>query len=289
MKQATIPVDYIELVGKDFQMGDATGEPPTPPSSSPPPSSSQPILYGLWQDQNGQQQIQLGHYMRPLEETSKKEQDSDELLLNWTSSDPEFSHKFSPENIPALSYQPPKNYPSANPTFYCGGLLDTDLAGIWNWFYECLGSGDATELELHHLLDYSIAHAHTLLLTYHHFTEETAQFENVDSHVLHKAWEHLQEWNGLTVDGKLQQKDGVDVNFEALHLLNKIMFDESQRAGVAGNHQWGLDVGPHEGGGDPQLIGPDVTPYDMKRDGNDDEEVVYGPDYNYDINNQKER
>ncbi|KIK52718.1 hypothetical protein GYMLUDRAFT_250972 [Collybiopsis luxurians FD-317 M1] len=67
------------------------------------------------------------------------------------------------------------------------------------------------------------------------------------------------------------------------------MFDESQRAVVAGNHQWGLDVGPHEGGGDPQLIGPDVTPYDMKRDGNDDEEVVYGPDYNYDINNQKER
>ncbi|KIK54277.1 hypothetical protein GYMLUDRAFT_249603 [Collybiopsis luxurians FD-317 M1] len=111
--------------------------------------------------------------------------------------------------------------------------------------------------------------------------EETAQFEDVDSHVLHKAWEHLQEWNGLTVDGKLQQKDGVDVNFEALHLLDKIMFDESQRAGVAGNHQWGLDVGPHEGGGDPQLIGPDVTPYDMKGDGNDDEEVVYGPDYNY--------
>ncbi|KIK50699.1 hypothetical protein GYMLUDRAFT_252735 [Collybiopsis luxurians FD-317 M1] len=232
MKQATIPVDYIDLVGKDFQMGDATGEPPTPPSSSPPPSSSQPILY------------------------------------------PEFSCKFSPENIPALSYQPPKNYPSANPTFYRGGLLDTDLAGIRNWFYECLGSGDATELELHHLLDYSIAHAHTLLLTYCHFTEETAQFENVDSHILHKAWEHLQEWNGLTVDGKLQQKDGVDVNFEALCLLDKIMFDESQRAGVAGNHQWGLDAGPYEGGGDPQLIGPDVTPYNMRRDGNDDEEVV---------------
>ncbi|KIK52719.1 hypothetical protein GYMLUDRAFT_250975 [Collybiopsis luxurians FD-317 M1] len=178
--------------------------------------------------------------MHPLEETFKKEQDSDKLLLNWTSvkctteiqqalaphkqllidlsltpkSDLEFSHKFSPENIPALSYQPPKDYPSATPTFYCGGLLDTDLTGIWNWFYECLGSGDATELELHHLLDYSIAHAHTLLLTYCHFTEETAQFENVDSHVLHKAWEHLQEWNGLTVDGKLQQKDGVDVNFE---------------------------------------------------------------------------
>ena len=101
--------------------------------------------------------------------------------------------------------------------------------------------------------------------------------ENVNQPVLHKAWERLQDWNGLTPDGKMKQTEPADVNFEAICLLDKIMFDTSVRAGMAGNHQWGLDAGPHEGGGDPQLVGPDVTPDKLKRPGNDEEEIVVSP------------
>ncbi|KIK62152.1 hypothetical protein GYMLUDRAFT_242844 [Collybiopsis luxurians FD-317 M1] len=249
------------------------------------------IIDGLWQDTSGQQKIQLGHYMQPLVEKFRKEHESDEMLLDQTAvkctteirqalephklllkdlavtpkSDAQFSLKFSEQAIPALSYCPPKNFPTLNPTFYCGGLWDTDLAGIRNWLYECIGPDDAVKLEIYHLLDYSIAHARTLLLAYRYFSEFAldANEDDVNQHVLHKAWERLQDWNGLTPDGKMEQTKPADVNFEAICLLDKIMFDTSVWAGLAGNHQWGLDAGPHEGGG------------------NDEEEIVHGPNFKH--------
>ncbi|KAF9061239.1 hypothetical protein BDP27DRAFT_1160503, partial [Rhodocollybia butyracea] len=42
---------------------------------------------------------------------------------------------------------------------------------------------------------------------------------------------------------KLYQK--VDVDLEALRILEDLIFDISKDAGVAGNQQWGLDSGPH--------------------------------------------
>ncbi|KIK62104.1 hypothetical protein GYMLUDRAFT_242808 [Collybiopsis luxurians FD-317 M1] len=248
------------------------------------------IVDGLWQDTSGRQKIQLGHYMRPLVEKFRKEHESDEMLLDWTAvkctteiqralephklllkdlavtpkSDAQFSLKFSEQAIPALSYCPPKNFPTLNPTFYCGGLWDTDLAGIRNWLYQCIGPDDAVKLEIHHLLDYSIAHACTLLLAYCYFSEFALDVneDDVNWHVLHKAWERLQDWNGLTPDGKMEQTKPAD-------------------AGLAGNHQWGLDAGPHEGGGDPQLVGPSVTPDELKQKGNDEEEIVHGPNFKH--------
>ena len=58
-------------------------------------------------------------------------------------SDKEFREKFSVNDIPALAYKSPKEFPSENATFFCGGLLDTDLAAINNWMYECVGSTHA--------------------------------------------------------------------------------------------------------------------------------------------------
>ncbi|KAJ3870607.1 hypothetical protein F5051DRAFT_447432 [Lentinula edodes] len=66
------------------------------------------------------------------------------------------------------------------------------------------------------------------------------------------------------------------------------MFDESSRAGVAGSHQWGLDVGPHEMGWNPQFTGPNVT-VGKRREGNDDEEVVKGKGYNHEAEEQKRK
>ncbi|KAK0197625.1 hypothetical protein F5146DRAFT_920236, partial [Armillaria mellea] len=39
-----------------------------------------------------------------------------------------------------------------------------------------------------------------------------------------------------------------DVDMEALILLEKRMFDTSEDVGIAGNYQWGLDVGMHQDG-----------------------------------------
>ena len=122
-----------------------------------------------------------------------------------------------------------------------------------------------------------MAHARTLLVAHHHreeFQTKIATQDNMEHCIISLAWKHVFEWTGCTMNGELEKPKGVDVDSESIRLLDKIMFDESTRAGVAGNHQWGLDVGPHEGGGDPQLVGPSVTPHDMRRDGDDDEEVV---------------
>ncbi|KAF5365157.1 hypothetical protein D9757_011758 [Collybiopsis confluens] len=338
MTQTTIPRNFIDLSKPNFNVTDSIPTPLSSPgqqvkSSSPPPSSPQPIhcrcgiqadghreavvqvtvqfsniVDGLWKDAAGRRTLQLGHYTRPLEESSSRMISSDELLLDWRSikcttemhhaldphkkilldlsttpsTDTRFA-TFSNTKIPALSYQPSKNsqYPSAtNPTLYRGGLLDTDLAGIRNWFFEHLGSKTIAELEFHHLLDYSIAHARTLLLAFRHRNAFASSNESYDSEeILLKAWNRLQEWNGLTVDGSLPHQEGADVNLEAITLLDKIMFDESKRAGVAGNHQWGLDKGPHEAGIDPQLVGPRVTQENERREGDDDIEIVFGPNY----------
>ena len=126
--------------------------------------------------------------MQPLQEITTQEQTSDNMLLDWQAvkctaeiqqaldphknlllhladmppTDPNFS-KPDVQLIPALQFKPPQNFPTANPTFLHDGLLDTDLAGVQNWFYKQIG-GKVSKMEAHHLLHYAIAHARTLLL-----------------------------------------------------------------------------------------------------------------------------
>ncbi|KAF5379616.1 hypothetical protein D9757_009228 [Collybiopsis confluens] len=244
------------------------------------------IVDGLWKDAAGRRTLQMNCCLTGDLSNAPHALDPHKKILLDLSTTPSTDTRFatfSNTKIPALSYQPSKNsqYPSAtNPTLYRGGLLDTDLAGIRNWFFEHLGSKTIAELEFHHLLDYSIAHARTLLLAFRHRNAFASSNESYDSEeILLKAWNRLQEWNGLTVDGSLPHQEGADVNLEAITLLDKIMFDESKRAGVAGNHQWGLDKGPHEAGIDPQLVGPRVTQENERREGDDDIEIVFGPNY----------
>jgi hypothetical protein len=44
-----------------------------------------------------------------------------------------------------------------------------------------------------------------------------------------------------------------DVDRDCLALLEERMFEDSNRAGVAGNWQWGLDSGPHQDGWNPYI------------------------------------
>ena len=40
--------------------------------------------------------------------------------------------------------------------------------------------------------------------------------------------------------------EGIDVDRECIDRLEEEMFEISERAGIAGNHQWGLDAGDHQ-------------------------------------------
>lgn len=160
-----------------------------------------------------------------------------------------------------------------NAAMYVGGLLDTDLAAINNWIHNHIPH--AQKLNQLGMLNNTTAHARTLLIAHRHRKEFLAGVDNVEHlehYVLQKSWERLVHWSGLTIDGK-DHSQCVDINFEAVAILDKIMFDKSKRAGAAGNHQWGLDVGPHELAYDPQFNGPDIT-HGQKYQGDDDVELV---------------
>ncbi|KAK0473021.1 hypothetical protein EDD18DRAFT_1117802 [Armillaria luteobubalina] len=101
----------------------------------------------------------------------------------------------------------------------------------------------------------AMSHARTLLIAYRYhnlFSQDedcppTLDIEAVDRFVCQKAWERLVGYTGCTTEGK-PKPDAVDVDMEALIILEMRMFDRSEDAGVAGNHQWGLDVGMHQDG-----------------------------------------
>jgi hypothetical protein len=53
------------------------------------------------------------------------------------------------------------------------------------------------------------------------------------------AWEHLDKKTGANIVF-------ADVDLECLAALEERMFEDSAKAGIAGNQQWGLDAGSHQ-------------------------------------------
>lgn len=98
-----------------------------------------------------------------------------------------------------------------------------------------------------------MSHARTLVVAYRHrelFLQDeecppVSESESVDRFAIEKGSERLVDFTGRTTDGKIKP-EAVDVDMEALVLLEKRMFDTSEDAGFAGNHQWGLDIGMHQ-------------------------------------------
>ncbi|KAJ3745201.1 hypothetical protein EV360DRAFT_90130 [Lentinula raphanica] len=258
------------------------------------------LVDGLWKDQDGRRKIRLGIYIRPLEEQFNKEQQKDNMLLDPNAikcpkeiSDILNPHRhllcelaishaqFTTKQIPCLSWDSGDFTPKVEASANRGGLLDTDLAAIHNWLYHKIPR--ANELEQLGMLHYSVAHARTLVVAHHHHTELlqkfSGDFEEQDPFVLSQAWERLMSWTGLTIDGQVKS-ESADVNFEAISLLDQIMFDQSKRAGIAGNEQWGLNSGPHKKLWNPYVCGPNVT-RGSKRESNNDSETEPGPDYDH--------
>ncbi|KAF9060912.1 hypothetical protein BDP27DRAFT_1429496 [Rhodocollybia butyracea] len=252
------------------------------------------IVDGLWQDQDGRRTIRLGSYIRPLEEQIHKQEAEDDLLVNPTTvrcSGEIAARSFSLKQVPALALQNSKDLIGGNATYYTGGLLATQVAEINNWIHTKIPMAD--KLDINMMLRPTIGHARTLVVAHLFRSEFMGDIEDgtLEQKVLEKAWKRLKDWTGRTTTGKPRPKI-VDVNFEAISLLDKIMFDESERAGAAGNHQWGLDIGPHELAWTPQINHHSVTT-DKRRDGKD-EETLHGKNYDfvaeqYEMERAKER
>ena len=93
---------------------------------------------------------------------------------------------FNSTEIPALSFK--AMFTGQTPAMLTGGLLDTDLAAIQNWIYTHIPN--AKTLHIEKMLEYTIAHARTLLLSHHHFQDfaKGAPKNNIESFVFQKAW-----------------------------------------------------------------------------------------------------
>ncbi|KAK0492478.1 hypothetical protein EDD18DRAFT_1079611, partial [Armillaria luteobubalina] len=134
------------------------------------------------------------------------------------------------------------------------GLTLNDLARINNYFF-CRVLKICKEQSIDWATSLAMSHALTLLIAYRYrnlFSQDedcppTLDIEAVDRFVCQKAWEGLVGYTGCTTEGK-SKPDAADVDMEALIILEMQMFDRSEDAGVAGNHQWGLDVGMHQDG-----------------------------------------
>ncbi|KAK0459941.1 hypothetical protein IW261DRAFT_1578103 [Armillaria novae-zelandiae] len=107
----------------------------------------------------------------------------------------------------------------------------------------------------------------------------TSDIKAVNRFICQKAWERLVNYTGCTTDGN-PKPDAVDIDMEALILLEMQMFDRSEDAGVAGNHQWGLDVegekNSHEGNESELEVGPNFDQEELvkwHRDQLDKQEV----------------
>ncbi|KAH7874303.1 uncharacterized protein C8R40DRAFT_1171405 [Lentinula edodes] len=164
---------------------------------------------------------------------------------------------------------------------HSGGLTVDDCARINNWFYTVIpGASQKQHIWIGAL---PIAHARTLVLLHRHQSEFIHEVEGAS--IVELAFNRLVAWTGKTVDGKDKLYERVDVDLEALQLLEKSVFDISEDAGVAGNQQWGLDAGSHLQNWNPWLeYGPE-SHCTNKREGDDEVECQHGPDF---IDDQKQ-
>ncbi len=132
-----------------------------------------------------------------------------------------------------------------------GGLTLNDLARINNYFFRRVLK-TCKECPIDWATSLAMSHAWTLLIAYGHrdlFLQDedcppASDIEAVNRFFRQKALERAVGYKGCTTDGK-PKPDVMDIDMEALILLEMCIFDRSEDTGVAGTHQWGLDGGMH--------------------------------------------
>jgi len=126
---------------------------------------------------------------------------------------------------------------------HIGTLSIAERAQIANWFEAHISWNKKVHITWLGFLP--IAHAHTLFIAYQMTKNPTFKMYS-EPEILQKAWE-------AQLTSVLSILKEVDVDQEYLASLEEEMFENTDRTGVSGNRQWGLDRGHHQGGWDPSF------------------------------------
>ncbi|PPQ88302.1 hypothetical protein CVT25_012365 [Psilocybe cyanescens] len=213
----------------------------TPDSVSLVPFSD--VIDSLWGDRHGQRQIQLGKW------TPTWQIPTDEDLLSNPSLIP-YSNKVNRALTPARE--------TLHQLLYDPSKLDSTLIPAKAWLESSNKNISKTIIP------------YTGPLT---MTDENSSDNAKKDILINKAW--AAQCRPRTTQEILKK----DVDLECLSLLEEEMFENSIRAGVAGNEQWGLDVGNHQDDWIPYGDLPDEW-NGGDRDGLEDEtELMCGSNY----------
>ncbi|KAF5319194.1 hypothetical protein D9619_008741 [Psilocybe cf. subviscida] len=142
----------------------------------------------------------------------------------------------SKENAPMAWVESSKRDLSTVLIVHTGGLSVVERAQVANWVEVNICKGDK-HLRWDWLMKLPNAHALTLYLAHRMQASEEDGVEGVD--LVAKAWKVL-------LTAKELDEGHVDVDREAVVLLEEDMLEDSKRAGIAGSQQWGLDAGDHQ-------------------------------------------
>ena len=126
---------------------------------------------------------------------------------------------------------------------HVGTISIVERAQIANWFEAHVSQNKKVCIAWLGLLP--IAHAHTLFIAYR-MTKNPMFKIYSKTEILQKAWE-------AQLTGVPSILMEVDVDKDCLASLEEEMFEKTDRTGISGNLQWGLDVGHHQGNWDPSF------------------------------------
>lgn len=119
---------------------------------------------------------------------------------------------------------------------FTGDLSPDECASVNAFIYRYLHP--ATSNRNQWLQKAPVAHAITLIILARKFNSSAAVGSNEHAKLLEQAW-------ALQTESRLPSK-GVDVDREAIFLLERRMFETSKAGGLASYQQWGLDSGVHQ-------------------------------------------
>jgi len=153
---------------------------------------------------------------------------------------------------------------------YVHGLTLTQLGEVMNWMDRHLFKTEHQPEDWVHRLPF--AHALTLLLAAQSyeigpppkwyanptFPKEKMGFSAPDDPYL-----VLCAWEALTSKDPLHTTLPCDIGWETLHSLEKLLFDCTVHAGLAGYYQWGLDAGDHQNAWYPYAGYEPIDPGDV--------------------------
>ncbi|EIW81980.1 hypothetical protein CONPUDRAFT_72328 [Coniophora puteana RWD-64-598 SS2] len=219
------------------------------------------LVDALWNDAKARRQIKLGKWQHSWE--SAMSASIEETLASFTSpiSCPSVAIASAllphlgmltnmvnrleyPEHFPhSLAAQYSAKNPQERPPVFGGLLTASDAAQIARWILlNVPGSASGIAWPWHNHWPHS--HASAIVYATRLAGTIPSNAEIVETQdILTVAWEHLLKARLQGVEAQLRQ---VDVDWECLHLLEQRMFTDSPEAGVAGNEQWGWDIGRHQ-------------------------------------------